>query len=251
MTTQSGDAVTVLLLATFGLEIVEAGGALALNAARGGRSEAAVLLSRPESRPQIERAAAILSTGVRFLDGRYGEIEPSVDLKRRIVTVVREVRPDIVITQDPEHSFADLDPDRRPAMILYLEALALAGRDWMVAECGGHALHAVRTLYYLRPRQPNFVVNVAPVWERMKQALAELGGQMAFSGRIFRETLGVGLEHLVPGSASMDDRALGLAAHVELERAILLSHGIAHHGRFVLAEPYRREGTFHLESLVI
>ena len=177
MTTQSGDAVTVLLLATFGLEIVEAGGALALNAARGGRSEVAVLLARPESRPQIERAAAILSTGVRFLDGKYGEIEPSVDLKRRIVTVVREVRPDIVITQDPEHSFADLDPDRRPAMILYLEALALAGRDWMVAECGGHAPHAVRTLYYLRPRQPNFVVNVAPVWERMKQALAELGGQ--------------------------------------------------------------------------
>src|SRR3972149_2050011 len=251
MTTASGNGVTILLLATFGLEIVEAGGALALNAARGGRSETAVLLARPESRPQIERAGAILSTGVRFLDGRYGEIEPSVDFKRRIVTVVREVRPDIVITQDPEHSFADLDPDRRPAMILYLEALALAGRDWMVAECGGHALHAVRTLYYLRPRQPNFVVNVAPVWERMKQALAELGGQMAFSGRIFRETLGEGLEHLVPGSASMDDRTLGLAAHVELERAILLSHGIAHHGRFVLAEPYRREGTFHLESLVI
>jgi len=251
MTTQSGDAVTVLLLATFGLEIVEAGGALALNAAQGGRSEAAVLLARPESRPQIERAAAILSTGLRFLDGRYGEIEPSVDLKRRIVTVVRDLGPQIVITQDPEHSFADLDPDRRPAMILYLEALALAGRDWMVAECGGHAPHAVRTLYYLRPRQPNCVVNVAPVWDQMKQALAELGGQLAFSGQTFRQTLGEGLEHLVPGSASMDDRALGLAAHVELERAILLSHGIAHHGRFVLAEPYRREGPFHLQTLVI
>src|SRR3972149_5082542 len=251
MTTQSGDAVTVLLLATFGLEIVEAGGALALNAAQGGRSEAAVLLARPESRPQIERAAAILSTGLRFLDGRYGEIEPSGGLKRRIAPGGREARPDIVTPQDPEPPFADLAPDRRPAMILYLEALALAGRDWMVAECGGHALHAVRTLYYLRPRQPNFVVNVAPVGERVKEALAELGGQMAFSGRIFRETLGEGLEHLVPGSASMDDRTLGRAPHVELERAVLLSHGIAHHGRFVLAEPYRREGTFHLESLVI
>ena len=252
MTTGSpGSEVNILLLATFGLEIVEAGGALALNAARGGRSEVAVLLARPESRPQIERAAAILSTGVRFLDGRYGEIEPSVDLKRRIVTVVREVRPDIVITQDPEPSFADLDPDRRPAMILYLEALALAGRDWMVAECGGHAPHTVRTIFYLRPQRPNCVVDVAPVWERMKQALAELGGQMAFSGQTFRQTLGEGLEHLVPGSASMDDRALGLAAHVELERAILLSHGIAHHGRFVLAEPYRREGPFHLQTLVI
>jgi hypothetical protein len=52
---------------------------------------------------------------------------------------------------------------------------------WMVQECGGHAPHAVRTLYYLRPRRPNCVVNVAPVWDRMKQALAELGGQLAFS----------------------------------------------------------------------
>src|SRR3989304_3308956 len=120
MTTASGNGVTILLLATFGLEIVEAGGALALNAARGGGGGAAARPCRPGTRPHGARG-----------------------------------------------------------------------------------------------------------WERMKQALAELGGQMAFSGQTFRQTSGEGLEHLVPGSASMDDRALGLAAHVELERAILLSHGIA------------------------
>ena len=243
--------VNVLLLATFGLEIVETGGSLALNARRDGRSEAAVLLARPEARSQIERAAAILSTAVRFLEGTYGEIEPSVELKRRIVRVVREVRPEIVIAQDPEHSFEDLDPDRRPAMILYLEALALAGRDWMIAECGGHAPHAVRTLYYFRPHAPNCVVNVAPVWEQKKQALVELGSQLAFSGRHFRQTLGEELEHLVPGAAAMDDRTLGQAAHLELERALHLYYGIPSHGHFVLAEPYRRAGSFQLEALVV
>jgi N-acetylglucosamine malate deacetylase 1 len=35
-----------------------------------------------------------------------------------------------VITQDPEHSQHDLDPDRRPAMTLLLESLALAARDF-------------------------------------------------------------------------------------------------------------------------
>ncbi|MDQ7820919.1 MAG: GlcNAc-PI de-N-acetylase [Armatimonadota bacterium] len=245
-----GAGTTVLLLATFGLEVVEAGGALALNALRGGRSEAAVLLARPSARAQIERAAAVLATRVRFLDGRYGEIEPSVDLKRRIVAVVREVRPQVVITQDPEHAFADLDPDRRPAMILYLEALALAGREWMIADCGGHPPHAVHTLYYLRPRRPNCVVDVTPVWDRLRQALAELQDQMAFSGQALRQLLGPRIETLVPGAGGMDDRAVGLASHLELERALLLSHGVGHHGRVVLAEPYRREGVFQLDALV-
>jgi len=167
------DGATILLLATFGLEIVECGGALARNADHGGRNEAAVLLARPESRPQVERAGEILSTGVRFLEGPYGEIEPSPELKRRLVGVIRAVRPDIVIAQDPEHSFEDLDPDRRQAMILYLEALALAGRDWQVAEAGGEAPHLVRALYYMTPQRPNCMIDVAPAWERKTRALAE------------------------------------------------------------------------------
>jgi LmbE family N-acetylglucosaminyl deacetylase len=242
---------TILQLATFGLEVVEAGGALALNADRGGRSEAAVLLARPEARSQVEAAGEILGTRVRFLEARYGEVEPSVDLKRRIVTVLREVRPDIVITQDPEHSFADLDPDRRPAMILYLEAVALAGRDWQVAECGGHEPHVVRTLYYMTPHAPNCVVDVAPVWARKQQALGRLGSQLTFSGSFFRRMLGESLAHLVPDYASADDRTLGEAVHRELDRAYHLYWGVPSHGRFLFAEPYRRQGPFHLETLVL
>ncbi|HEV8339743.1 MAG TPA: GlcNAc-PI de-N-acetylase [bacterium] len=241
---------TILLLATFGLEIVECGGALAGNADRGGRNEAAVLLVRSESRSQVERAAAILSTGVRFLEGRYGEIEPSVEMKRTLVGVIRAVRPDIVITQDPEHSFDDLDPDRRPAMILYLEALALAGRDWQVEEAGGAPPHAVQTIYYMTPSRPNCLVDVAPAWERKGQALAELRSQLTFSGQTFRRLLGKDLGLLVPGHATMDDLSLGTAAHRELDRAVQLYHGLPSHGQFALAEAYRRHGPFHLETLI-
>lgn len=240
---------TVLLLATFGMEVVECGGALALNARNGGRSEAAVLLSRAESRPQVERAAKILSSGVRFLDGRYGEIEPSVALKQRIAGLIREVRPEIVITQDPEHSFHDLDPDRRPAMILYLESLALASRDWMIKECGGRPPHPVPTIYYMTPEHANCVLDVAPVWDLKERAMAELGSQMAFSGQVYRERFGPLLGTIVPGHAQMDDATLGRAVHRETDRAFHLYHGIAGHGRFVLAEPYRREGAFQLTSL--
>lgn len=241
---------TTLLLATFGMEVVECGGALALNARRGGRSEAAVLLSRAESRPQVERAAGILSTKARFLDGRYGEIEPSVELKQRIAGVIREVRPDIVITQDPDHSFHDLDPDRRPAMILYLEALALAGRDWMIAECGGWPPHTVPAIYYLTPEHPNCVLDVTPVWDLKERAMTELGSQMAFSGQVYRDRFREALGTILPDHARMDDATLGRAVHRETDRAFHLYHGIAGHGRFVLAEPYRREGGFQLTSLM-
>ncbi len=241
----------ILALATFGLEVVECGGALAINADRGGRSEAAVLLARTESQPQIARASNVLGVRIRFLDGTYGEIEPSVDLKKRLVAVIREVRPEIVITQDPEHSFHDLDPDRRPAMILYLEALALAGRDWQVEACGGHAPHLVRTIYYLTPHRPNCVVDVAPVWDRKRRALAELSGQLAFSGQMYRRMFGEGLAALRADHAELDDVALGRAIHHDLDRAFHLYHGPVSHGRFVLAEPYRREGAFHLETLIV
>lgn len=242
---------TILALATFGLEIVECGGALTLNGDHGGRSEAAVLLARAESRPQITRAGEALNVPVRFLDGTYGEVEPSVEMKCRIISVVRELRPDIVITQDPEHSFQDLDPDRRPAMILYLEALALAGRDWKVPECGGHPPHVVRTIYYMTPHHPNCVVDVAPAWERKERALDALGGQLAFSGLMYRKQFGDGLAAIVPDHAGLDDAALGRRLHREIDRAFHLYYGPPSHGRFMLAEPYRRDGAFQLERLIV
>lgn len=242
---------TILALATFGLEVVECGGALTLNTDHGGRSEAAVLLARAESRPQITRAGEALNVPVRFLDGIAGEVEPSVEMKCRIISVVREVRPDIVITQDPEHSFQDLDPDRRPAMILYLEALALAGRDWKVQECGGYAPHLVRAIYYMTPHHPNCVVDVAPVWNRKERALDALSGQLAFSGQMYRRMFGDGLAAIAPDHASLDDATLGRFMHREIDRAFHLFYGPPSHGRFMLAEPYRRDGAFQLDRLLV
>ena len=119
----------VLMLATFGLEIVECGGALAAHVQAGDEVEAAVLLSRPESRPQVREAAAILGIDqVEFLEFPYGEFEVDVPSKEKIVRLVRRVRPDIVITQDPVHAQHDLDPDRRLAALLYTESFAIAGR---------------------------------------------------------------------------------------------------------------------------
>jgi LmbE family N-acetylglucosaminyl deacetylase len=133
------------MLASFGLEIVECGGTLALHVQAGDDVYAAVLLSRPESRPQVTAAAKILGIGdVEFLGFPYGGWTLDVASKQKIVELVRRVRPDIVITQDPHHAQHDLDPDRRLIALLYTESFALAGRDWHFEACGGHAPHLVQ-----------------------------------------------------------------------------------------------------------
>ncbi len=244
----------VLMLASFGLEIVECGGTLALHVQAGDDVHAAVLLSRPESRPQVTEAANILGIGgVEFLDFPYGGWTVDVDWKRRIVELVRRVRPDIVITQDPHHAQHDLDPDRRLIALLYTEAFALAGRDWDVEACGGHAPHLVGAIYYMTPEHPNCVVEISQTFALKQQALAVLGTQMAFSAQMIEQkTRPETLRFVVPDYDEIkDDKvALGLALHQQFDRSLALVSGLAGHSGAVLGEAYRREGVFVLEGLL-
>lgn len=245
---------TILMLASYGLEIVECGGALAGHVQAGDDVYSAVLLSRPESRPQVSESANILGIEkVEFLEFPYGEWTVDVAWKERIVELVRRVRPDIVITQDPHHAQHDLDPDRRLIALLYTESFALAGRDWHVDACGGHAPHLVRAIYYMTPEQPNCIVEISQTFALKQQALAVLGHQLAFSAQMIerlatKETL----RQVVPDydELSEDKRALGLALHGQFDMALSLVNGLAGHSGAVMGEAYRREGAFVFNKLL-
>jgi LmbE family N-acetylglucosaminyl deacetylase len=242
---------TVLMLASFGLEIVECAGALLRALERGDRVHAAVLLSRPESRPQIVEAARQLGIeDVEFLGVEYGAVATDPASKRPLVSLIRRVRPDIAIFQDPEHAQHDLDPDRRLIALLYPEAFALASRDWQIEECGGFAPQPVPTFYYMAPERPNCVVEIGPVFERKRRALEALGYQMAFSAASIRSHVAAeSLRQVVPDADDLDDRALGLALHRQFDLALALASGLASHTGAVLGEPYRREGPFVVDHL--
>lgn len=245
---------TILMLASFGLEIVECGGTLARHVRAGDDVYAAVLLSRPESRPQITEAAGIVGIKkVEFLDFPYGEWSVDVAEKERIVELVRRVRPDIVITQDPHHAQHDLDPDRRLIALLYTESFALAGRDWHVAACGGHAPHLVKAIYYMTPEHPNCIVEISQTFALKQRALAVLGHQLAFSAQMIEKIAAQDtLRKLVPDYDELaeDKRALGLALHGQFDMALALVNGLAGHSGAVLGEAYRREGAFVLHQLL-
>lgn len=240
----------LLMLATYGLEIVECGGTLAKHARAGDGVHAAVALSRPEYQDQVRRAATILGVEVSFLDFSYGELYADSFAKAKIVKLIRAIRPQIVITQDPEHSQLDLDPDRREAMTLYLEALALASREWKPEECGPP--HLVQSIYFMAPEHPNCLVDIAEIFSLKEQALAELTGQLAFTAQLFTQRFSVtALRHLLPEYERVKDSSveLGRALHREMHKAFHLYHGIWSHSNLVLAEPFRRLGPIELEYL--
>lgn len=241
------------MLASFGLEIVECGGALAKALLAGDSVHAAVLMSRPENEPQIRAAAGILGIGdVEFLGVKNGEVVVTPEAKEPIVELVRRTKPDVVVMQDPEHAQHDLDPDRRMIALLFAESLAVAGREWRIEECGGHPPHPVPTIYYMTPSSPNCIVEISETFAVKQQALEALSFQMTFSVESIRQRAGAeAIRHVVDDydEISDDDARLGLALHRQFDRALALSHGLAGHSGAVLGEAYRREGAFVVERL--
>ncbi|WP_279401717.1 PIG-L deacetylase family protein [Piscibacillus salipiscarius] len=226
------------------MEVVECGGALAKNAQNGGESFASIMLSKENSKPQIRKAADVLGVTVNFTDFEMGNVDVSSEAKEKIIKVVREVRPDIIITQDPEHSFHDLDPDRRQAMITILEGIALAGRPYALDKLPGLDPHPIPTIYYMTPHQPNTVVDVSDVWNLKNEAMSVLESQMEFSGQHFEEALSdSNLENLVPGFSKLPNNyEKGRAVHKALDHAVHVYHGLATHGHYAFAELFAVKG---------
>ncbi|WP_096155369.1 MULTISPECIES: PIG-L deacetylase family protein [Bacillus] len=247
-----GKGKRLLLLGVYGMEVVECGGALAKNVENGGESFASMMLCRETSQPQVTKAAEVLGVKMQFSNFQSGHVDNSVESKKKLVRVIREIKPDIIITQDPEHSFHDLDPDRRPAMILILEAIALASRDFALDEMADLKPHPIPTIYYMTPHHPNTVVDISSVWDKKVKAMDVLESQMEFSGQHFERALDpTAAEVLVPGFAKLESHyQKGRAVHKALDMAVHVYHGLATHGHFALAEAFRREGNFHLQELV-
>ncbi|WP_408011495.1 hypothetical protein ACJROX_15145 [Pseudalkalibacillus sp. A8] len=145
-----------------------------------------------------------------------------------------------------------MDPDRRQAMILILEGIALASRDFYLDEETGLDPHPIPTIYYMTPHHPNTVVNITSVWSKKDNAMKVLESQLEFSGKHFERALSKDdLEVLCPGFSEIkNDFEKGKEIHRVLDKAIHVYHGLATHGHFAFAEAYRREGNFHLEELI-
>ena len=242
----------VLLLGVYGMEAVECGGALAINAKNGGESYVSIMLAREEMQENVKAACEVLGVKKAYFNGfKHGMIACDYEHKVALIKVIREVKPDIIITQDTEHCVLDLDPDRRPAMTLILESIALASRDFALDETPGLEPHPVPKIYYMSPLNPNCTINVADVWELKEGGMDVLKSQMEFSGRFMQTKMTKKeLETLAPGFFDApDDFTRGRMFHSAIDKALHMYHGACGHGNFALAEPYRYEGHFEFAEL--
>lgn len=242
----------ILLLGVYGMEMVECGGALCKNVKVGGSSHASMLFCGDQMKKDLKKAASILGTTLEFLDMDAGVVTGSREEKLKIVNVIRKFKPDIIITQDTEHSVTDLDPGRRPVMSMILEGIALAGRSYAVEECGGYEPHGHAALYYMSPQNPNCLVDIFDTWEEKCQAMDCLESQLAFCGKLYQRNKQDQMRKIVPEWDTLETPLKrGAAAKRVFDKAHYMYHGSTGHHDVIFSEAYRREGFFIFKNLLV
>ena len=114
---------------------------------------------------QTAAAAVVGVTKLTFLGWPDGQVEPTLELRRAISRVIREHRPDLVITQSPERNFERIyasHPDHMAAGEATLRAVYPDARNphafpELLSE--GYAPHAVATVW-VGGSTPNMVVDI-------------------------------------------------------------------------------------------
>ena len=243
----------IMLIGGYGMEIVECGGCLAKNVLAGGSSHAVLAFVSEDMRVDLKKSAEILGVSLEYLDLDSAEISVSVEEKIRVVRAIRAFRPDIIITQDPEHCIADFDPGRRPLMTLVFESISLAGRGFALDETAPNEPHSGATVYYMTPSTPNCLVDILDVWDKKCAAMDALELQLAFSAEYYERTLTkTELMTLVPDWDKMPGYLeKGKAMKREIDRSTAMFYGACGHSGTLFSEAYRKQELFELDNLIV
>lgn len=153
-----------------------------------GANLAALVVRRQEEQ---RAAAAVLGVhDVRFLGYRDGILQPTLDLRRELTRLIREIRPFRVLCQDPTLVFAGNTyinhPDHRAAGEAALYAVFPSAETRpifpeLLAE--GYEPHKVRELYLMFPSVPDLYLDISDRIEQKIESLlchrSQLGPEVA------------------------------------------------------------------------
>lgn len=130
---------------------------------------------------QLEAARLVGVNEVHFLGHRDGELVATVDLRRQLARLIRQLKPNRVVIMDPTAvlvSFEHFDyinhPDHRAAGEAALYAVfPSAGSRLVMPELLTEGLepHDVKELYLTLTDKPNIAVDVTAVWDKKVSAL--------------------------------------------------------------------------------
>lgn len=141
-----------------------------------------------DRRAEQEAAARVIGAqAVFFLDHPDGYLVPDLDLRRDVTRVIRRIRPDVLVTCDPQTLFPPGSyrlnhPDHRAAGQVVLDAVfPAAGNPHYFPELlrdEGLSPHTPREIWVSLTAQPNVVLDVTDTWDIKIRALKEHRSQI-------------------------------------------------------------------------
>jgi LmbE family N-acetylglucosaminyl deacetylase len=134
-----------------------------------------------------QRAAAkcVGVTDVRFLGYPDGRVEATLDLRRDIARVIRQVRPDRVVVPSPERNYqrmAPSHPDHRAVGSAALDAVYPDARNpyaFPELRAEGHEAWTVREVWISVSASGEHVVDITEVFDRKVAALRAHASQIS------------------------------------------------------------------------
>lgn len=139
-----------------------------------------VELSQRREKEQRAAAGVLGVKDVRFLDFLDGCLIDTLEARQAVTRVIRELRPDILVTCDPLNYFPSDNhinhPDHRAAgQIVVNAAFPGAGSPMFFQEMLKEGLqpHSVREVWLSLTAQPNTVIDVTEHWPAKIRALHE------------------------------------------------------------------------------
>ena len=149
-----------------------------------------------EMRHEEENAAAAVIgvEAVFFLDREDGTLVPDIDLRRDVVRIIRQMKPDVVVTCDPQNLFASYGinhPDHRAAGQVVLDAVfPAAGNDLFFPEllAEGYQPHMPGEVWVSLTSQPNVTIDITDTWPvkiiALKEHKSQIGDPLKFESRM-------------------------------------------------------------------
>lgn len=137
-------------------------------------------------RHEEQRAAAsvIGVQAVHFLDRPDGYLVPDLELRKEIVRTIRRLRPDIVVTCDPQTLFAAYGinhPDHRAAGQAVLDAVFPAAGNasyFPELQAEGLAPHMPSEIWCALTNQPSVILDITDTWPTKYEALLKHSSQI-------------------------------------------------------------------------
>ncbi len=137
---------------------------------------------------EVEKAAEILGTSVTVMDNHDGELEPTLENRKKITRLIREWNADLVIAHRPN----DYHPDHRYTGILIQDAAFMVTVPFFCPETPALTKNPVFMYYEDRfedpnPFTPDIVIDIDATIDQKLDALAVMESQFLEGGALGNE----------------------------------------------------------------